>query len=213
MGKQDITMTSRMKKNLYKHEIDLIDLKVVNKPREEFRAILESIKYRGYDVEDISDGRKVVITKPGGKYVYGSIRREDFIVWIYDPNNSTLWSITHKNISDDLEEKRIIEPRETLKIYDALEQVYNGEDPDVVLQKNTLINPVGESPEALVKAYKWIWGQEDCNYPDGKGRAMSWEGWEKDRKTGEWIKTGKGLRDLRDRLKEQISRMDEAQKR
>lgn len=36
MGKQDITMTSRMKKNLYKHEIDLIDLKVVNKPREEF---------------------------------------------------------------------------------------------------------------------------------------------------------------------------------
>jgi len=21
--------------------------------------------------------------------------------------------------------------------------------------------------------YKWIWGQEDCNYPDGEGRDIS----------------------------------------
>lgn len=198
-------MTSHMK-NLYKHEIDLMDLKVVNKPREEFREILESIKYRGYEVEDISDGRKIVITKPGGKYNYGIVKREDFIVWIYDPQNSTLWSITHRNISDDLEEKGKIDPVQTIKILDVFEQVYNGEEPDGVLQKSILANPVGESPEALLKAYKWIWGQEDCNYPDGKGRAMSWEGWEKDKKTKEWIKTGKGLRDLRDRLKEQVLR-------
>jgi len=25
----------------------------------------------------------------------------------------------------------------------------------------------------LLKAYKWIWGQEDCNYPEGEGREMS----------------------------------------
>lgn len=60
----------------------------------------------------------------------------------------------------------------------------------------------GELPELLLKAYKWIWGQEDCNYPDGKGRAMSWEGWKKVDKT--WVKTGQGLRDLRNRLIEQI---------
>lgn len=210
MGKQDITMTSQMKKNLYKHEIDLIDLKVVNKPREEFRKILESIKYRGYEVEQLSDDRKIVITKPGGKFVYGKIQREDFMVWIHSPRDSTLWLISHKEIYNDIEEKGNIEPREAVKILDALEKVYNGEEPDDVLQKNTLINPVGESPEALVKAYKWIWGQEDCNYPDGKGRAMSWEGWTKE--DGKWIKTGKGLRDLRDRLKEQVSRMNEVQK-
>lgn len=145
------------------------------------------------------------------KFVFGKIRREDFMVWIYNPKDLTLWLISHKDIYNDLEEKGEIEPRETIKILDALEQVYNGEEPDDVLQKNILTNPVGESPEALLKAYKWIWGQEDCNYPDGKGRAMSWEGWEKDRKTGKWIKTGKGLCDLRDRLKEQIALMNEAQ--
>jgi hypothetical protein len=31
---------------------------------------------------------------------------------------------------------------------------------------------------------------------------MSWEGWKK--VNNEWIKTGKGLKDLRDRLLEQI---------
>jgi len=52
----------------------------------------------------------------------------------------------------------------------------------------------GESPEVLLKAYKWIWGQEDVNYPTGKGRAMSWEGWKK--KNEEMVKTGTGLKDL-----------------
>jgi len=59
-------------------------------------------------------------------------------------------------------------------------------------------------PLIVLKAYKWIWGQEDCNYPPPKykGRAMSWEGWEK---IGEkWAKTGDGIEDLRDRLKNVI---------
>lgn len=36
----------------------------------------------------------------------------------------------------------------------------------------------GELPEALIKASKWIWGLEDVNYPNGKGRALSWEAYE-----------------------------------
>lgn len=42
------------------------------------------------------------------------------------------------------------------------------------------------------------WGQEDVNYPTGKGRAMSWEGWEKD--NDEMVKTGTGLKDLLETL-------------
>ena len=34
----------------------------------------------------------------------------------------------------------------------------------------------GESPKLLLKVYKCIWGQEDCNYPTGEGRAMSMKG-------------------------------------
>jgi len=78
--------------------------------------------------------------------------------------------------------------------------VHNGEDPDDILKEINFSTPSGENPEALVKAYKWIWGQEDVNYPTGKGRAMSWEGWEKD---GEkWEKTGTGLKDLLEKLKD-----------
>lgn len=98
------------------------------------------------------------------------------MVWIYDPKNSTLWLISHKDIYNDLEEKGKIDSLETVKILDALGQVYNGEEPDDVLRKLPLTNPCGENPETLLKAYKWIWGQEDCNYPEGQGRAMSWEG-------------------------------------
>lgn len=164
-----------MKKNLYKHEIDLIHLKIKNRPREEFRKLLEEVKYRGYEVEQLKDGRKIVITKPGGKFVFGRVKREDFMVWVYNPINSTLWLISHKDIYEDLEEKSKINPETTISIIDALERVFNGEEPDDILQATDLNNPIGEPPELLLKAYKWIWGQEDCNYPDGKGREMSME--------------------------------------
>ena len=187
------------RRNIYKHTIDLKKLNIKNAEREEFIKKLEEIPYRGYEVEDISDGRKIVIVKPGGKQSFGRIRKEDFFVFIYDPKEQTLWQITHKQIYDDILEKSRKNPKETVKILEAFERVYNGEDPDDILKDISFENPGGEEPEALLKAYKWIWGQEDINYPTGKGRAMSWEGWEKD--GDKWVKTGTGLIDLLEKLK------------
>jgi len=187
------------KRNIYTHTIDLKKITIKNAEREEFIKKLEEIPYRGYEVENISDGRKIVIVKPGGKQSFGRIRKEDFFVFIYDPKKQILWQITHKQIFDDLSEKSQKNPSETIKILEAFEKVYNGEDPDDILKNTYLENPCGENPEALLKAYKWIWGQEDVNYPTGKGRAMSWEGWEKD--GNKWIKSGTGLKDLLNRLK------------
>lgn len=196
---------AKKKQNLYQHKIDLVNLKIKNRPNEKFRKLLEDIQYRGYEVEELSDGRKIVITKPGGKYVFGKVRREDFIVWVYNPADSSLWAISHKNIEDDIHEKRGVDPKVALKILDALEKVYYGEEPDDVLKSNDFTNPCGESPEVLLKSYKWIWGQEDCNYPEGKGRAMSWGGWKKD--GNKWIKTGKGLIDLRNQLRDELEKV------
>ena len=176
-----------MKRNIYKHEIELMHLEIRNKPREQFRKLLENVKYRGYEVEELADGRKIVITKPGGKFVFGKVKREDFMVWVYDPSESTLWLISHKDIYNDLEEKGRIDPEETIKIIDALETVFSGGEPDKILKITKLKNPNGEPPEVLLKAYKWIWGQEDCNYPEGEGREMSM----------------KGIRELRKRLERQ----------
>ncbi len=164
------------KKNIYTHEIELQKLTIKNDERHKFASEIEKIKYRGYEVENISDGRKIVITKPGGKFTFGTIKKEDFMVFIFNPTSKTLWLISHQNILDDLIEKGKANTKETLNIISALEEVFNGSEPDVVLKKKKLNNPVGENPEALLKAYKWIWGQEDVNYPTGKGRSMSFEG-------------------------------------
>jgi hypothetical protein len=187
------------RRNIYTHSIDLKKLTIKNAKRDDFVKELENIPYRGYDVENISDGRKIVIVKPGGKQSFGRIRKEDFFVFIYDPREQTLWQITHKQIYDDLQKKAEINPIATVKILECFERVYNGEEPDDILKQTVLENPCGENPEALLKAYKWIWGQEDVNYPTGKGRAMSWEGWEK--QGDKWIKTGTGLKDLLQKLK------------
>lgn len=64
------------RKNIYTHEIDLEPLTIKNQERDNFRMALEKIKYRGYEVEQIQDGRKIVISKPGGKFVYGAVKRE-----------------------------------------------------------------------------------------------------------------------------------------
>ena len=173
------------RRNIYTHKITLHKLKVGNKPREEFRALLEEVNYLGYEVEQIHDGRKIVITKPGGKFVFGTVKREDFMVWVHNPDDSSLWLISHKDIYSDLELKGDANPKAAVKIIDALECVCNGEEPDLVLGRMSLQNPAGESPEVLLKVYKWIWGQEDCNYPTGEGREMSM----------------KDIRSLRERLK------------
>jgi hypothetical protein len=190
--------------NIYKHAIDLSNLKIKNQPKDKFREALEKIKYRGYEVEQISDGRKIVVTKPGGKFSFGTIKRNDFMVWVYNQNEESLWLISHANISDDLKEKATCNPKEALLTIKALERVYNGEDPDDILSKMKLTKPCGESPEVLLKVYKWIWGQEDCNYPPPKykGRAMSWEGWKKVEE--HWVKTGDGILDLKERLKKSL---------
>ena len=165
-----------MKRNIYTHQIELTNLQIKNSSREDFRKLLEKVRYRGYEVEQLADGRKIVITKPGGKFVFGKVRREDFMVWVYNSNDSTLWLISHKDIYNDLAGKGEVEPKTTIEIIDALKRVFNGEEPDGVLKSTELNNPGGEPPDVLLKAYKWIWGQEDCNYPEGEGREMSMKG-------------------------------------
>ncbi|MCD6391724.1 MAG: hypothetical protein J7L92_07035 [Dehalococcoidia bacterium] len=153
--------------------MELTNLQIKNRPREEFRKLLERVRYRGYEEEQLTGGKKIVITKPGGKFVYGKVKREDFMVWVYNPDDSTLWLISHKDIYEDLEQKGKVNPDETIRIIDALERVFTGEEPSDVLKTISFSNLCGEPPEVLLKAYKWVWGQEDCNYPEGKGREMS----------------------------------------
>lgn len=163
-------------RNIYNHTIDLKKITIKNTSRKEFAQALIDLPYRGYEVEDLSDGRKIVLTKPGGKTSYGRLSKEDFLVFIYTPATNDLWQIAHAQILEDLKQKAQLDPVQTKKLIDLFEQVLKGTDPEDIIQDITCISiPIGEQPEALLKAYKWIWGQEDVNYPTGEGRMMSWK--------------------------------------
>lgn len=165
-----------MVKNKYAHAIDLQRIRVKNTNKDSFAKTLISLPYRGYEVEDISDGRKIVITKPGGKMSFGRLSKEDFLVFIYSPDTQILWQISHKQILDDLKGKAGEDKVQTKRLIDVFEKVLNGADPEDIQEDISSFSfSSGELPEAIIKAYKWIWGQEDVNYPDGKGRMMSWE--------------------------------------
>lgn len=89
-------------KNYYIHSINLKKLKIKNESIVDFRIKLEAIEYRGYEVEELKDGRKIVITKPGGKSIYGRPKKEDFLVFIFNPIDSGLWQISHKQILEEI---------------------------------------------------------------------------------------------------------------
>lgn len=163
-------------RNYYTHSIDLKKIEIRNDIKKNFVTALETIPYRGYEVEQLVDGRKIVITKPGGKSVYGHPKKEDFLVFIFNPAENCLWQISHGQILDDLCLKGKEDAKQTLKLIELLEKTLQGEEPNDFIEDIIGLGfQKGESPEALIKAYKWIWGQEDVNYPNGQGRLMSWK--------------------------------------
>lgn len=164
-----------MVKNKYTHSIDLKVLRIRNMERKAFAQEIINIEYRGYEVEELGDGRKIAITKPGGKRAFGRPYKEDVMVFIFNPKDNSLWQISHDQILTDVQAK-IDEDKEQGKLLlDYLEKTYKGEEPEDFIDDIRNLNfTSGETPEALIKAYKWIWGQEDVNYPTKEGRALSW---------------------------------------
>jgi hypothetical protein len=168
-----------MAKNIYQHSIDLKKIRIKNSCKEEFTKNLIELPYRGYEVETLSNGNKIVITKPGGKSVYGIPRKEDFLVFVYNPKENTLWQISHKQILNDIKIKAEENKLETIKLINLMERTLKGEEPNDFINEISNLNfTIGETAETLIKAYKWIWGQEDVNYPNGEGRFMSWHTFE-----------------------------------
>jgi hypothetical protein len=92
------------------------------------------------------------------------------MVFIFDPSTEELWLISHDEIFADIEAKLKDNRQVDLRIIDALLDVCNGEEPEFVLEKYQFnITLTGLPVDLLLKTYKWIWGQEDVNYPKGEG--------------------------------------------
>lgn len=162
-----------MANKIFKYKVNLIPLKIENQEQNAFRDELNAIPYLLYEVETLSNGKKIVINKPGGKRNFGRLSRDDFMVFIYNPAEESLWLISHGEISDDIETKYQNDPNAAILLLKGLYMVCCGEEPDSVICNLHLIDTVGIAVETILKAYKWIWGQEDCNYPTKAGRWLS----------------------------------------
>ena len=135
------------------------------------------IPYLLYEVENLTTGEKILVNKPGGKRNFGRLARSDFMVFIFNPQNEELWLISHNDILEDLKQKHQTNQSETEKIIYGLLDVCKGKEPEVVMAERNFTYICGLAAETLLKVYKWIWGQEDCNYPsekaEGRWRSMN----------------------------------------
>ena len=160
---------------MFYHNVHLVPLHIPNDEQDSFRERLYEIPYLLYEVEQLSNGDKIVINKPGGKRNFGRLDQNDLMVFIYSPDDDSLWLISHKEILNDLCEKRIHDENATVNLVKGLFAVCCGEEPSSVIRTMRLQDTVGLPVEAILKVYKWIWGQEDCNYPRQQGRWLSME--------------------------------------
>lgn len=162
-----------MSKNIFKHAVNLVKLDVTNDERQKFCEKLLALPYLLYEVEEMKNGNKIVINKPGGKRNWGRLSKNDFMVFIYYPTEENLWLISHNEIAEDIREKYNFNSEKTTELIKGMYYVCNGAEPDLIIEKLNLVDTVGIDVETILKVYKWIWGQEDCNYPKQKGRWLS----------------------------------------
>ena len=102
------------------------------------------------------------------------MKANDFMVWIYDESNRDRWRISHEEIYRDIEAKLIANAERASQLIDLLHQVCRGAEPEDLKESFPAFSSLpGLSTDLILKVYKWIWTQEDCNYPTGDGRWMS----------------------------------------
>ncbi len=162
-----------MDNKIFKYNVNLVPLSIENQEQDAFRDELYNIPYLLYEVENLSNGEIIAINKPGGKRNFGRLSRDDFMVFIFNPYEQSLWLISHSEISDDIAEKYDFDRISAVNIVKGLYRVCCGAEPNAVIADLQLEDTVGIPVETILKVYKWIWGQEDCNYPTKAGRWLS----------------------------------------
>ncbi len=162
-----------MSNKIFSYSVNLVPLEIDNQEQNAFRDELLNIPYLLYEVEHLATGEIIAINKSGGKRNFGKLSRDDFMVFVYNPDEGSLWLISHNEISDDIAEKYEYDSKSAVSLIEALYCVCCGDEPDNILRKMNLYDTIGIPVETILKVYKWIWGQEDCNYPTKAGRWLS----------------------------------------
>ncbi len=126
-----------------------------------------SLNFLAYKVEDLSWNNILIISKPGWKYNYIEKDINDFMVWIYDKNIEEWWRISYKELINlFLKELYSLDLVKFKLFIDKLE--FLKESSEIYIFKESedyIFTPSWLNMTSLLKIYKWLWAQEECNYP------------------------------------------------
>lgn len=131
-----------------------------------------SSKYTYY-VETLSDGNRIYLTRPAflNKGFDFVIRVENTDYGHKGPYKNVP---THKDISVDLEKKKIENPEMYAKFYILLKKVFECQDIEE-FEYSEIHFKSGLSPEHILKVIKWLFIEQDIAYWNYSGRNMTWE--------------------------------------
>ena len=122
-----------------------------------------------YNVETLSDGRRIYLTRPA--YLKKGF---DFRINVEETIFQTGQEYPkHDDIFDDLREKRRENPAMCLRLHQAIERVYNCEDPESILPEYADIKfNVGHPVDLVLKVIKWFLIEQDVRDWNYSGRQM-----------------------------------------
>lgn len=122
-----------------------------------------------YNVETLSDGRKIYLTRPA--YLKKGF---DFRINVEGMTFKTGHEYPkHEDIFDDLKVKRQNNPTSYKRLHDAIERIYKCEDPEDVLPNYADLKiESGYSLELILKVIKWFFIEQDIRDWNYSGRGM-----------------------------------------
>lgn len=121
-----------------------------------------------YFVEKLKDGRRIFLLRP--TYLNKGI---DFQVWVEKFYGIEDKRPSHEDIFKDLKIKKKENPKDLPKLIEAIDRVWNCEEPDSVLKDLKDVKfKEGLPVEMLLKILKWLFIEQDITYWNYDGRGM-----------------------------------------
>ncbi len=120
-----------------------------------------------YFVENLKDGKRIFLLRP--TFLNKGI---DFQVWVEKMDNNEDARPSHKGIFQDLQIKKVENPKEFKLLSKAIDRIWNCEDVDKILKETTANFKKGFTLEMLFKILKWLFIEQDITYWNYDGRGM-----------------------------------------
>jgi hypothetical protein len=156
-----------LKENSRKKLRDKTVLKFLEEQGGYWKDGVKHVSLYKYFVEKTKDGRRIYLLRP--TYLNKGI---DFQVWVEKFNGIEDKRPSHNDIFSDLKIKKSENSQDLQLLTNAIDRVWNCEEPDEVLKNIKLNFKKGFSPELLLKILKWLFIEQDITYWNYDGRGM-----------------------------------------